>query len=96
MTRYVVSKSAVADLRAIWTFGQAQWGADQADDYARRIQRAIEVLANDPRRGRPCPDVRPGYSRFSLGVHMLFFRPHPAGIEIVRVLHQRMDFSRYL
>lgn len=95
MTTYVVSKRAVLDLRAIWKFGEAQWGADQADMYARRIQRAMDVVGTDPRRGRGCDDIRPGYRQFAVGTHMLFFRPHPAGVEIVRVLHQRMDFARY-
>ena len=96
MTGYVLSKAAVADLRAIWKFGETQWGPDQADQYAHQIRRAVETVAADPRRGRPCDDVRPGYRRFAVGTHMMFFRPHPVGIEIARVLHQRMDFNRYL
>jgi toxin ParE1/3/4 len=96
LTGYVLSKAAVADLRAIWKTGEAQWGVAQAEHYALAIRRAAETVAADPRRGRPCDDLRPGYRKFSVGAHLLFFRPHPAGIEIVRILHQRMDSSRHL
>jgi len=96
LTGYVLSKAAVTDLRGVWKFGEAQWGSDQAERYTRRLRLAMETVASDPRRGLPSDNVRPGYRRFAVGTHMLFFRPHPAGIEIVRILHQRMDFDRHL
>lgn len=95
MSGYVLSPAAVGDLDAIWTFGEERWGVAQAESYARSIQRAVETVAADPRRGRPCDEVRPGYRKFAVGAHMLFYRPHPDGIDIVRVLHQRIDFDRY-
>lgn len=96
MSGYVVSKAAVADLASIWRRGEDRWGSDQADSYIGGVQRAIGIIAADPRRGRPCDDLRLGYRKFAVGTHMLFFRIRSDGIEIVRVLHQRMDFSRYL
>lgn len=96
MSGYVLSPAAVADLEAIWDQGEERWGIGQAEVYARGLQRAMETVAADPRRGRPCDDIRLGYRKFAVGAHMLFCRPHPAGIEIVRILHQRMDFIRYL
>ena len=96
MSGHVISPAAAADLHAIWDYGEERWGIDQADLYARSLQRAIATVAGDPRRGRPCDEVRPGYLKFAVGVHMLFYRPYPDGIDIVRVLHQRMDFGRYL
>ncbi|HKP77951.1 MAG TPA: type II toxin-antitoxin system RelE/ParE family toxin [Phenylobacterium sp.] len=96
MSGYRLSPAARADLEAIWTFGEEGWGADQAELYIRRIQRAVETVASDPRRGRPCEDIRPGYFRFAVGTHMLFFRRDVDVIEIVRILHQRMDFDGHL
>ena len=52
--------------------------------------------ARDPRRGRPCDDVRAGYFRHPVGSHVVFYRRVAGGIDVVRILHQRMDFQRHL
>jgi toxin ParE1/3/4 len=96
MTGYVLSPKARADIVAIWDFGEERWGPDQAERYLRDLQRAIETVAADPRRGRPCDEVRPGYFKFSVGSYVIFFRLEGEGIDVVRILHQRMDFDRHL
>lgn len=96
MTHYTLSPAARADLDEIWAFGEAQWGADQAERYVRGIQRAVETVSADPRRGRSCDGIRPGYFKFAVGSHLLFFRLGSDGVDVVRILHQRMDFDRHL
>lgn len=95
MSGYVLSPAAAADVDAIWDYGQERWGPGQAELYALSLKLAFEPVAADPRRGRACDEIRPGYRKFAVGAHMLFYRPHSDGIDIVRVLHQRMDFDRY-
>lgn len=96
MNLYVLSPAAQADLEAIWTFGEARWGAARAELYIRDIQHAVETVAADPRRGRPCDEIRAGYFKFAVSAHMLFYRRRPGVIDVVRILHQRMDFDRHL
>jgi toxin ParE1/3/4 len=96
VTGYVLSPAARTDLDTIWTFGEAQWGAARAERYTREIQRAVETVANDPRRGRPCDEIRDGYFRFAVGSHLLFYRRRADVVDIVRILHQRMDFDQHL
>lgn len=96
MSGYVLTPAARADLDALWTFGETQWGAARAELYIREIQRAVETVAKDPRRGRPCDDIREGYFKFAVGSHLLFYRRRADVIDIVRILHQRMDFDRHL
>jgi toxin ParE1/3/4 len=91
---YVLSPAAVADLEAIWAFGEGRWGPEQAEDYMRRLQGAIETVARDPRRGRACDEIRPGYRKFAAGAHMIFYRLHPAGADIVRILHSTWISAR--
>ena len=43
-----------------------------------------------------CDDVRTGYRKYPAGSHLLFYRLTPDGIDIVRILLQRMDFERHL
>ena len=71
-------------------------GDDRADLYIPELWRGIRFLAEDPRSGRPCDAIKTGYYRYSVGSHVLFYRLTATGIEIVRVLHQHMDFRRHL
>jgi toxin ParE1/3/4 len=95
VTPYVLSPRAQVDLDEIWDYSASHWGDAQAEVYARQIQTPIELIAKTPHRGRPCDDIRPGYSKFAVGSHVLFYRLTDDGIDVVRVLHQRMDFDRH-
>jgi toxin ParE1/3/4 len=97
VSRYVLSPAAQADLEQIWDYTNDHWGVDQAEEYLREVQRAIERAAANPRIGRDCDEIRPGYRKLAAGSHTLFYRVNAEGIiEVVRVLHQRMDVDRHL
>lgn len=40
--------------------------------------------------------IRKGYFKLRTGSHVLFFRVGENDIEIMRILHQRMDVDRHL
>jgi toxin ParE1/3/4 len=94
--QYVVSRLAERDLDDIWDYTAERWSTDQAEDYVGRMRTAVEILAADPARGRPCDDIRQGYRKYRVGSHMIFYRIRGGRIVIVRILHQRMDFQRHL
>jgi toxin ParE1/3/4 len=94
--RYVISPRAQADIEEIWDYTAARWDIDQAERYIRAIRGAIEMVADDPQLGRRCDDIRVGYRKFPIGSHVLFYRFGRAGLDVVRILHQRMDFARHL
>ena len=96
MSRYLLSPRARDDLEAIWRYSQFRWDAEQAEAYLRQVQRAFETLARYPRRGRPCDDIRPGYFKFRVASHLIFYRIKRDEVEVVRILHGRMDFDRNL
>ena len=96
MSRFTLCPRARADIDEIWNYTEARWSRDQAEVYVRQIKAAIETLAADPSRGRACDDVRAGYRKYPIGSHVLFYRVTPGGVNIVRVLHGRMDFERWL
>jgi toxin ParE1/3/4 len=96
MTGSIISPRAQADLDEIWDYTVERWSENQAESYIRDIWQAIEVMAGDPRRARACDDIRSGYRKYPVGAHVLFFRTLDDGIDIVRILHQRMDFERHL
>jgi len=72
------------------------WGARQAKVYLKRLQRHIEGIALKPSAGRACPAYRPGYYRSKCGAHVVFYRLTDNGVEVVRILHEAMDFGTHL
>ena len=87
---------AEADLDEIWDYTADKWGIEQAELYIRELWQAMAFVAADPRRGKACDDIRPGYRRYPAGSHLIFYRPAGQDIDVVRVLHRRMDHERHL
>lgn len=96
MTRYRLTPAAQRDLSAIWDFTAERWDADQAERYIGEIRSAIERVASDPRRGRSRDEVRRGYRSYAVVSHVAFFRIGAEAIDVVRILHQRMDPARHV
>ena len=96
MSRYALSPRAEADLGEIWDYTVKTWGEKQAEDYIRLRVGAIETVADNPRRGRPCHEARKGYRKYLAGSHIIIFRKIKPGIDVVRILHARMDFEHHL
>ena len=97
MNRYLLSPAAQADLEQIWDYTRDRWGADPAEQYLRELQRAVERIAANPQIGRQCDEIRPGYRKLAAGSHTLFYRVNAEDVvDVIRVLHQRMDVDRHL
>jgi toxin ParE1/3/4 len=80
------------DLLDIW-----QYIADDNETAAtallRRIDHAIQMLADNPQAGRERPDLAPNLRSFPVGNYVIFYVPGSHGIEVVRVLNARQDIS---
>ncbi|GAA2087861.1 MULTISPECIES: type II toxin-antitoxin system RelE/ParE family toxin [Brevibacterium] len=96
MKEYRLTPAAKRDISSIWDFTQERWDAHQAETYVTDIRSAIERIAAQPDRGRACDEIRRGYRRYSIGSHLLFYVENGNYIDIIRILHQRMDPSRHL
>ncbi|MFT4188390.1 MAG: type II toxin-antitoxin system RelE/ParE family toxin [Aeromicrobium sp.] len=95
MTSYRLTPAAQRDLSSIWDYTAEQWGTRQAEIYLTEIREAIERVAADPRRGQPHDEIRPGYRRYSVGSHFLFYVEQTDGVAVIRILHHRMDSTRH-
>jgi toxin ParE1/3/4 len=93
MRRLEFTPRARRDIQDIWEYSAQRFGDERAEAHIQEIERAAQTIAEDPRRGRPCDEVRQDYRKFSVGSHVLFFREARRAVVIVRVLHQRMDFE---
>lgn len=96
MSEYRLTPAAQRDLSSIWDFTEEHWDKRQAERYIREIQAAIERVAADPERGRIRDEVRAGYRSYSIGSHAVFYVSRASRVDVIRVLHQRMDPSRHL
>lgn len=95
MKALAFSPMAQADLDGIWEYSAAHWGPDQADSYTDVLRDACQALAGGERQGRAV-DIRPGYLKYAVGTHMVYFREQADRLEIIRILHQRQDVTRNL
>lgn len=97
MSGYQLSRKAVADLSGIWDYTAEHWGIEQAERYIGNIRDACKTLACGQQRGQDASHIRHGYRKQLTGAHILFFRTlDDSDIQIVRILHQRMDAARHL
>ncbi len=98
MNRQAVFRpKAVADLDSIWRYTARHWGASQADAYVRSIVKTCRAVARGERTGTDASDLRPGYRKLRIGRHVAFYRTvDDEGVEVVRILHERMDLPARL
>ncbi len=90
-----LTELAKQDLRFIGRYTQVTWGKEQRNLYLAKIDAVFHLLAQEPQRGKACDDIRSGYRKYHVGRHLIFYRQSPEGLEIVRVLHDRMDIEAY-
>jgi toxin ParE1/3/4 len=93
---FVLTPRAQADLDEIWDYTADRWGLKRAEAYIRQLWSDIAAVADRPSPGRECPQVRRGYHKYPSGSHLLFYRLTVDGIDVVRILHERMDYERHI
>lgn len=96
MGQYRLTPAAQRDLSSIWDYTVERWDARQAETYVLEIRSAIERIAEQPDRGRAVDEIRTGYRRYAIGSHLVFFIESDDGVDVIRILHQRMDPTRHL
>jgi toxin ParE1/3/4 len=96
MSKVILSPRAKLDLSDIWDYTLGQWGAEQAEKYVRGLWASMARAASDSTLSVEIDDVRKGYRKFRYGSHVIFYKMTGHGIDVVRILHQKMDFDRYM
>jgi toxin ParE1/3/4 len=92
----ILSQKARVDLASIWDYAAQAHGLAQADSYIADIDRIMALALDFPNMGMDYSDIREGYRKLGSGYHLIFYLPRIDGIEIVRVLHERMDIEAHL
>ena len=97
MPRFRVTAAARADLKRIARFTERTWGREQRNHYLAKIDQAFHLLADNAESGKACDFIRSGYRVHPVGSHLIFFKPGVGEtVQIIRVLHKRMEVSSRL
>lgn len=95
--QYRISKQAIDDLNNIWVYTLHKWSKEQADRYYDLIIEEIEFIADNFMFGKSAEQTRENYRVTKLKSHLIFYKEDDNRIvEIVRILHQRMDIKKRL
>lgn len=96
--KYLISAEAQFDLEEIWLYTRHHWSIQQANHYVGLIIDEIEYLALNSYSGEDFGDLRSGYYRSRVKSHFIFYRveQESSSVQIIRILHQRMDVESHL
>lgn len=95
--KYRISQQAIEDLDKIWVYTLNKWSKEQADRYYDLIIAEIEFIADNYLIGKSVEQTRKNYRVTKIKSHLIFYRKVDNEIvEIVRVLHQRIDIKKRL
>lgn len=95
---YKISIEAKNDIEKIWLYTFEFWSLEQADRYFDLIMDEIEYIAENPNSGKDFSDIRKGYLKTRIKSHFIFYKVNKKQneVEIIRILHQRMDIENRL
>ena len=96
MPVFRLGAKSLEDLKSIGRFTLKSWGREQRNIYLSKLDESFHRLAEQPHLGNARDDIRKGYRVYHVGRHLIFYRQKPAEIEIIRILHDRMDVETYL
>ena len=93
MSRVVRSRAATRDLRQIWDY-IAEDDPDAADRVLSRIEDRALGHADFPHSGSLRSELSGGTRSFAVGNYVVFYRPIPDGIRLMRILNAARDIRK--
>ena len=98
--RYILTPRADFRLAEISVYSAKKWGIAQAEKYLRKLHTTMQKLADGNVKGKDC-EALIGIKGTELyyyheGRHYIFYQPHPDGIEVLTLYHDRMNLADHL
>ena len=87
---------AQRDIRSVQAYTSDAWGPRQARSYVRNLRSAISALKTFPDRGLVYGEPESRMRRIIIQSHVVYYLVDESTIEVVRILHQRMDAAAHL
>lgn len=97
MAEVVFRQRAIDDLSDIWNYTTERWSVEQADRYYLSIKLACTAIGENPKIGKVYHGIKKNLLGFRTGKHIVFYQSTSKDrIEVVRILHGRMDLKNRL
>ncbi len=97
MAKYHLTNKAVDDLAGIWEYTFDNWSENQADKYYLMLIESFNEIANKPQIGRLYMEIVDNLKGYQVGKHIVYYRLIENNkVEIIRILHERMDLKNRL
>ena len=93
---FTIRPEAETDLENIWAYGTKTWSLEIAAAYYDQMISGLNDLLAGLKAIQDVSPVRAGYFRIKVGVHHIYFTEEGGNIDIVRILHERMNPSLHL
>jgi toxin ParE1/3/4 len=97
MAQFRLTVQAEEDFDGIGAYTEETRGMKQATKYLTELDQTFAALAHPPALGKDRSDLRANLLSCPCNKHVVFFRRDAENnVEILRILHERMDFVRHL
>jgi toxin ParE1/3/4 len=97
MAKVIFRQQAIDDLNAIWTYTYDEWSEKQADKYYASLEFACLQIGENPDLGKEYEEIKRNLLGLRTGKHIIFYQVvNDQKIEIIRILHERMDLINRL
>ncbi|MGV8853751.1 MAG: type II toxin-antitoxin system RelE/ParE family toxin [Devosia sp.] len=97
MGTFRLTPLAKMDLDGIGAYTVQMWGMDQAVSYLTKLDATFAALAQVAALGKDRSDLRPNLLSCPCNRHVIFFRrDEQDDVDILRILHDSMDFQRHV
>ncbi|PIV51044.1 MAG: type II toxin-antitoxin system RelE/ParE family toxin [Flavobacteriaceae bacterium CG_4_8_14_3_um_filter_34_10] len=97
MAKVILRKEAIDDLNNIWKYTFEKWSENQADKYYEMLKLACKEIGKNPEIGKGYNKITKNLLGLHSGRHIIFYQLiTQSEIEIIRVLHERMDLKNRL
>lgn len=97
MAKVTLRQEAIDDLNDIWTYTFEEWSEKQADKYYAALKFACMQIGKNPELGKEYKGINHNLLGLRTGKHIIFYQvvtEHE--IEVIRILHERMDLINRL
>ena len=94
MTKVILRQEAIDDLNSIWDYTFEEWSEKQADKYYATVKMACNGIGDIPDIGKEYYGINKNLLGLKSGKHIIFYQQVSNNrIEIIRILHERMDLK---
>ena len=97
MAKVIFRQEAIDDLNDIWTYTFKKWSEKQADKYYSMLEFACKQIGENPELGKEYKGINRNLHGLRTGKYIIFYQVMvEQEIEIIRILHERMDLKNRL